>query len=225
MLKNSIGSLTTDKRLQALLIAFAFGAFVEGAAGFGTPVAVAGAMLAGLGFSPFYAAAICLLANTAPVAFGSIAIPITTLAGDDGTAAGPIERGRGSHLRAGLVICAGVSDGGDVGLEAAARACWPAAALCGVTFAGTQFLVSNFVGPQLTDILASSGGDGVAGDADSVLAAGTRPGRSTVHARREAMPRGLPTRCWWCSCWRGAHAADATAFEGAGYSVAVAGAA
>ena len=75
ILKDSIGHLTDDPRQQALLIAFAFGAFIEGAAGFGTPVAVAAAMLAGLGFSPFYAAAICLLANTAPVAFGSIGIP------------------------------------------------------------------------------------------------------------------------------------------------------
>ena len=76
-----MAGLTSDPRLQALLIAFAFGAFVEGAAGFGTPVAVAGAMLAGLGgLTPFRAAAICLLANTAPVAFGSIAVPITTLA-------------------------------------------------------------------------------------------------------------------------------------------------
>ena len=76
ILKDSIGHLTDDPKLQALLIAFAFGAFIEGAAGFGTPVAVAAAMLTGLGFSPFYAAAICLLANTAPVAFGSIGIPI-----------------------------------------------------------------------------------------------------------------------------------------------------
>src|SRR3954454_15938725 len=80
ILKDSIGHLTDNPKLQALLIAFAFGAFIEGAAGFGTPVAVAAAMLTGLGFSPFNAAAICLLANTAPVAFGSIAIPITTLA-------------------------------------------------------------------------------------------------------------------------------------------------
>src|SRR5271169_3901738 len=79
-IKHSLRSLTRDPRLQTLLIAFAFGAFLEGAAGFGTPVAVAAAMLAGLGFSPFHAAAICLLANTAPVAFGSIAIPIVTLA-------------------------------------------------------------------------------------------------------------------------------------------------
>ena len=80
IIKDSVGSLTDDRRLQAMFIAFSFGAFIEGAAGFGAPVAVAGAMLAGLGFNPFYAAGICLLANTAPVAFGSIGIPVTTLA-------------------------------------------------------------------------------------------------------------------------------------------------
>ena len=102
LLKDSIGHLTDDPRLQALLIAFAFGAFIEGAAGFGTPVAVAAAMLAGLGFAPFYAAAICLLANTAPVAFGSIGIPITTLAVTTGL---PLDR-----LSAGVGrICAPVS--------------------------------------------------------------------------------------------------------------------
>src|SRR5258705_5003064 len=84
ILKDSVGSLSSDRRLQVLLIAFAFGAFIEGAAGFGTPVAVAAAMLTGFGFSPFYAAGICLLANTAPVAFGSIGIPVITLAGITG---------------------------------------------------------------------------------------------------------------------------------------------
>src|SRR3954451_8515916 len=84
IVKDSVGNLTSDRRLQALLIAFAFGAFIEGAAGFGTPVAVAAAMLAGLGFSPFFAAGICLLANTAPVAFGSIGVPVVTLAGTTG---------------------------------------------------------------------------------------------------------------------------------------------
>src|SRR5690348_8586336 len=138
LLKDSIGNLTSDPRLQALLIAFAFGAFVEGAAGFGTPVAVASAMLVGLGFEPFYAAAICLLANTAPVAFGSIAIPIVTLAGTTGL---PFDR-----LSAGVGrICAPVSlfvpaylilvMSGRAGL----RAVWKPAALCGVAFAGTQF--------------------------------------------------------------------------------------
>ncbi|HTX38457.1 MAG TPA: lactate permease LctP family transporter [Bryobacteraceae bacterium] len=154
ILKDSIGHLTSDARLQALLIAFAFGAFVEGAAGFGTPVAVAAAMLVGLGFTPFYAAAICLLANTAPVAFGSIAIPITTLAVTTGL---PLDR-----LSAGVGrICAPVSlfipaylilvMSGWRGL----RAVLPAVAACGVAFAGTQFVISNFVGAPLTDILSS----------------------------------------------------------------------
>jgi L-lactate transport len=154
VLKDSIGHLTNDSRLQALLIAFAFGAFIEGAAGFGTPVAVAAAMLTGLGFEPFHAAAICLLANTAPVAFGSIGIPVTTLAVTTGL---PLDR-----LSAGVGrICAPISlfvpaylilvMSGWKGL----RGVLPAAALCGAAFAGTQFLVSNFMGPQLTDILAS----------------------------------------------------------------------
>ena len=80
IIKDSVGGLSKDRRLQAIFIAFSFGAFIEGAAGFGAPVAISGAMLAGLGFNPFYAAGICLLANTAPVAFGSIGIPVTTLA-------------------------------------------------------------------------------------------------------------------------------------------------
>ena len=154
ILKDSVGNLTADPRLQALLIAFAFGAFVEGAAGFGTPVAVAGAMLVGLGVAPFRAAAICLLANTAPVAFGSIAIPITTLAATTGL---PFDR-----LSAGIGrICAPVSlivpaylivvMFGWSGL----RAVFPAVAVCGVVFAGTQFTVSNFFNAQLTEILSS----------------------------------------------------------------------
>jgi lactate permease len=154
VLKDSIGHLTADPKMQALLIAFAFGAFIEGAAGFGTPVAVAAAMLAGLGFEPFYAAAICLLANTAPVAFGSIAIPITTLAVTTGLPLNRLSAGVGR-------ICAPVSlfipaylilvMSGRAGL----RSVWKAAALCGIAFAATQFLVSNFIGPQLTDILSS----------------------------------------------------------------------
>jgi L-lactate transport len=153
-IKHSIGSLTQDRRLQALLIAFAFGAFMEGAAGFGTPVAVASAMLAGLGFTPFYAAAICLLANTAPVAFGSIAIPIVTLAGITGL---PLDR-----LSAGVGrICAPVSLFVPaylvlvMGGWSALRGVLPAAIVCGVSFAGMQFIVSNFVGPQLTDLASS----------------------------------------------------------------------
>ena len=99
IIKDSVGGLTNDRRLQALFIAFSFGAFIEGAAGFGAPVAVSGAMLAGLGFPPFYAAGICLMANTAPVAFGSIGIPVTTLAGITGPAGPAAERDGGTPLR------------------------------------------------------------------------------------------------------------------------------
>src|SRR5580698_1738576 len=154
VVKNSIANLTDDRRLQALLIAFAFGAFIEGAAGFGTPVAVAASMLTGLGFAPFLAGGICLLANTAPVAFGSIATPLITLASTTGL---PLLR-----LSAGVGrICAPVSlivpsylivvMGG----WRALRGVLPAALVCGVSFAGTQLLVSNLIGPQITDILSS----------------------------------------------------------------------
>lgn len=154
VVRDSVAALTEDRRLQALLIAFAFGAFIEGAAGFGTPVAVSSAMLAGLGFPPFYAAAICLLANTAPVAFGSIGIPVLTLSGVTGL---PLDRLSAAVGR----ICAPVSliipaylvavMAGRKGL----RGVLPAAAVCGASFAATQLLVSNLVGPQLTDILSS----------------------------------------------------------------------
>lgn len=154
VLKDSVGALTEDRRLQALLIAFAFGAFIEGAAGFGTPVAVAAAMLTGLGFAPYYAAGICLLANTAPVAFGSIGTPIVTLAGITGLPMDALSAWVGR-------ICAPVSlivPGYLIlvmGGWRALKGVMPAAALCGVAFAGMQFFVSNYVGPQLTDILSS----------------------------------------------------------------------
>src|SRR5215467_10280571 len=154
IIKNSVASLTDDRRLQALFIAFSFGAFIEGAAGFGAPVAVAGAMLAGLGFNPFYAAGICLLANTAPVAFGSIGIPVVTLAGTTGLPLDKLSAAVGSFcapvsliLPAYLVIAMwGLRGFGGI---------WFPAAVGGVAFASVQFCVSNFIGPQLTDILAS----------------------------------------------------------------------
>jgi L-lactate transport len=153
-IKHSLRSLTRDPRLQTLLIAFAFGAFLEGAAGFGTPVAVAAAMLAGLGFSPFHAAAICLLANTAPVAFGSIAIPIVTLAGITGLPLMRLSAGVGRICAPVSLIVPGYLVVVMGGWGALARV-FPAALLCGVTFAGLQFTISNFVGPQLTDLIAS----------------------------------------------------------------------
>jgi lactate permease len=154
VIRGSIGSLTPDRRIQALLIAFAFSAFIEGAAGFGTPVAVAAAMMVGLGFSAYYASAICLLANTSPVAFGSIGIPVITLAG---ITALPLDKLSGAVGR----ICAPislilpayliVSMGGFRSMIEI----WPAVLVTGGVFATIQFLVSNYVGPQLTDILSS----------------------------------------------------------------------
>lgn len=154
VIKDSIGGLTQDRRVQALLIAFAFGAFIEGAAGFGTPVAVAAAMLAGLGFSPFYAAAICLLANTAPVAFGSIGIPVVTLSGITNLELNQLSGAVGS-------LCAPISLVVPsylilvMGGWRAYRGVLPAALLCGGSFATVQYVVSHKLGPYLTDILSS----------------------------------------------------------------------
>ena len=154
VIKNSVVQLTNDQRLQLLLIGFTFGAFMEGAAGFGAPVAVAAAMLAGLGFARFEGAALCLIANTSPVAFGSIGIPIVTLAAT--TQLGVL----GLSAHAGR-LCAPISlilpcylvltMGGPKAL----RGVLPAAAVCGVVYAAVQFLISNYMGPWLTDILGS----------------------------------------------------------------------
>jgi lactate permease len=154
IIKDSVGSLTDDRRLQAMFIAFSFGAFIEGAAGFGAPVAVSGAMLAGLGFNPFYAAGICLLANTAPVAFGSIGIPVTTLANVTGLPVLPLSGTVGMLCAMISIVIPGylivVMAGPKRALEV-----FPAIVACGVSFAGVQFYVSRTMGPELTDILSS----------------------------------------------------------------------
>ncbi|HEY3744195.1 MAG TPA: L-lactate permease [Bryobacteraceae bacterium] len=186
IIKDSIGGLTRDARLQALLIAFAFGAFLEGAAGFGTPVAVAAAMLAGLGFSPFKAAAICLLANTAPVAFGSIGIPLVTLQGitklplhdlsaDVGRVCAPVSL----ILPAYLIIV--------MGGWRALKGVLPAALLCGAAFATSQFLVSSYLGPYLTDIIGSLASMGVL----IVLLQFWKPVQ--LQANSDVLPRRHPT--------------------------------
>jgi lactate permease len=154
IIRSSIGRLTPDPRLQALLIAFAFGAFVEGAAGFGTPVAIATTMLTGLGFSAFSAAAICLLANTAPVAFGSIGIPVITLAGTTGLPLEKLSAAVGSICAPVSILIPAYLVFAMWGMRALAGV-WIPAAVAGAVFAGVQFGVSNFIGPQLTDILAS----------------------------------------------------------------------
>src|SRR6188768_2470363 len=154
IIKSSIGGLTDDRRLQALFIAFSFGAFIEGAAGFGAPVAVSGAMLAGLGFNPFYAAGICLLANTAPVAFGSIGTPVITLANVTGLPVMQLSAMIGRLCAMLSVLIPAYLMVVMVGRKKALEV-WPAIIACGVSFAGVQYYVSNHLGPELTDIMSS----------------------------------------------------------------------
>jgi len=154
ILKNSLASITDDRRLQALLIAFSFGAFLEGAAGFGAPVAISGAMLVGLGFEPLYAAGICLIANTAPVAFGAIGIPIVVAGQVSGVDTMAISQMVGRTLPFVsiaipfylVVLMAGLKRGFEV---------WPAALVSGGSFALAQWASSNYLGPLLPDIIAS----------------------------------------------------------------------
>jgi len=157
VIRASLASVTSDRRLQALLIAFCFGAFIEGAAGFGTPVAIAGATLAGLGFRPFYAAGICLVANTAPVAFGAIGTAIVALGGvmglnDAGLMKLSVMVGHQLPLVSLIIppyivlVMAGFKRSVEV---------LPAIAVCSVTFASCQWATACFLGPYLPDIIAS----------------------------------------------------------------------
>jgi lactate permease len=156
IIRDSLGRLTHDPRLQALLVAFSFGAFLEGGAGFGTPVAVAAAMLTGLGFPAFSAAAICLLANTAPVAFGAIGIPVITLAGTTGL---PLDKlsAKVSLLCSPAAMLMPVYLIFAMGGVRALSGVWVPALATGIAFAGFQILVSSLIGPQLSAILAAMG--------------------------------------------------------------------
>ena len=154
IMKNSLASVTDDRRLQAVLIAFAFGSFIEGTAGFGTPVAITSAMLVGLGFNPVYAAGICLIANTAPVAFGAIGIPIVVSAQVSGLDMMKISQVVAHQLPFLsffvplwlVVIMAGWKRGMEV---------LPAVLVAGGLFSGTQFVTANYVNPYLPDITAA----------------------------------------------------------------------
>lgn len=154
IIKDSIGGLTQDRHLQALLIAFSFGAFVEGAAGFGARV-VAAAMLTGLGFSPFFAAAICLIANTAPVAFGSIGIPVTTLALITGLPLAELSAAVGRICAPISLSIPAISSSSSADGPPSAELLLAALSPVGAAFAGAQFYASNYLGPELTDILGS----------------------------------------------------------------------
>jgi lactate permease len=152
IVKTSVARLSSDRRIQALLIAFSFGAFIEGAAGFGTPVAITAALLMGLGFTPLYAAGLSLIANTAPVAYGAIGTPILTLGAVTGISSDLLSAMAGRQLPIVSVIVPAwlvVTMSGWSGL----RGVWPAVLVTGGSFAIVQFLWSNFVGPELVDIV------------------------------------------------------------------------
>jgi lactate permease len=154
VLRRSFGKVSNDQRVQAVIIAFCFGALMEALAGFGTPVAITAFLLVGLGFKPIKAASVALVANTAPVAFGAIAIPITTLAETTGLDKGDLGAmvGRQTPFLALVVplILIGMVDG-----ARGIRQTWPVAVVGGVAFALAQFACSNFISVELTDIVAS----------------------------------------------------------------------
>ncbi|HEU0174958.1 MAG TPA: L-lactate permease [Blastocatellia bacterium] len=155
IMKNSVAAISQDRRLQALLVAFAFGAFVEGCAGFGAPVAISGAFMIGLGFDPFYAAVLNLIANTAPVAWGSIGTPIHTLAAVTGMNESDLSAMAGRILPITSVIVpiwlVRVMAPWRATLEV-----MPAILVCGVSFAVTQFIWSNYVDSNLVDIASAA---------------------------------------------------------------------
>lgn len=154
IIRSSILSITEDQRLQMLLVGFAFGTFLEGAAGFGAPVAITAALLVGLGFKPLYAAGLCLIVNTAPVAFGAMGIPIIVAGQVSGVDTMEISQMVGRQLPFMVIIVLfwimAIMDG-----WRGMKETWPAVLVGGGSFALAQYLTSNFVGPELPDITAA----------------------------------------------------------------------
>lgn len=190
VLKKQIAGLAGDKRIQALLIAFAFGAFVEGCAGFGAPVAITGAMLIGLGFKPLEAAKLALIGNTAPVAFGSLGIPLTTLADVTGLDVHVLSAIVGLHLTIFSFIVPFWLVAAQVGWRGMVEV-WPACLVCGGTFGAVQFLVSNFHGPWLVDIAA-----GLLSMAAMVILLRFWKPRSAAAENQQMVKSERPFRAW-----------------------------
>ncbi|MEW5975633.1 MAG: L-lactate permease [Acidobacteriota bacterium] len=154
VVKQTIAGLASDRRIQALLIGFSFGAFIEGAAGFGTPVAICAAMLIGLGFKPLPAAGLCLIGNTAPVAYGALGTPIIALAGVTGLPLNDLSAMVGRQLPVFSIIVPFWLVWAMAGRRGTAEV-WPACLVSGLTFAIPQYLVSNYYGPSLVDIASA----------------------------------------------------------------------
>jgi lactate permease len=228
VLRDSLATIAPDPRVQVILIAFSFGAFIEGISGFGTPVAITGAILIQLGFRPLHASGLALIANTAPVAFGSLGIPITTLAQVAGLDAFKISAMVGRQLAFFSVLVPFWVVAAFAGWRGMCGV-WPAALVAGLAFAVPQFLVSNFHGPWLVGV--ASGGCSIAalvglmrvwrpaeawaglanGAADGLVGGNLRPVTSDLpNEQREirpafgtkvALPNGVPAA--ECSATRG----------------------
>jgi lactate permease len=155
ILQKQIAGVSGDRRIQALLLAFCFGAFIEGAAGFGAPVAISGALMIGLGFKPLEAAKLALIGNTAPVAFGSLGIPLTTMAPLTGLDVLDLSKMVGRQLPFFSLLVPFWLVAAQVGWRGMI-AVWPACLVAGGTFGIMQFLVSNFHGPWLVDIVSAA---------------------------------------------------------------------
>ena len=155
IVKDTLSGLASDRRIQILLIGFSFGAFIEGASGFGTPVAICAAMLIGLGFKPLAAAGLALIGNTAPVAFGALGIPVITLAKVTGLPENLLSAMVGRQLPFFSVIIPFWLVWAMAGFAGMLEV-WPACLVAGIFFAVPQFLVSNFYGPSLVDIVAAA---------------------------------------------------------------------
>ena len=156
VVKRWVTTISPDRRMQALLIAFCFGTLLEGAAGFGAPVAISAALLIGIGFSPLYAAVLALLANTAPVAFGSLGTPILMLAKVSGISEMALSQMAGRQLPFFAILI-------PIWLVAlmsgwkGVKECWPAILVCGGSYAVLQFLIANYDGPRLVGVLSGFG--------------------------------------------------------------------
>jgi lactate permease len=218
VLHHSVASLSDDRRLQAILIAFSFGAFMEGAAGFGTPVAISGALLVGLGFKPLQAAILCLIANTAPVAYGGLGTPIIALSGVTGIDEMLISKMAARQLPFFSVIVPVWMTAVQVRMDGRpwrdVWAVWPALLVSGGSFAITQFVIGNYVNFQLVDILG--GAVSMAATAlfcrvwrprtgyvmsDGGVREGKAEGPAGVEAAAEVAPRRRYTRAEVVKAW------------------------
>nr|MBA4116513.1 lactate permease LctP family transporter [Rubrobacter sp.] len=153
-IRDSLAGVSNDRRVQVVLIAFVFGALLEATAGFGTPVAITGALMAGLGFEPIYAASLALLSNTAPVAFGGFGIPILTAGAVSGLDVQELSSMVGRQTPFLALIIPGMLVTVMAGFRRMLEVL-PLVAVAGIAFASTQFLVSNLLGPELADLLAA----------------------------------------------------------------------